>query len=129
MGIDAIVSLVAFFGPKIIDLAKGLIGRKNSPEQTLSSLAQTNPDALAKYIEAQAKLVEMQNASVNSDVSGEVWEWVSSVRALIRPIITMFGVIHIAIGHLNPDVPAIPDEAMYVYETAIGSWFGSRMLK
>jgi len=127
MGIDAIVSLVALFGPKIIDLAKGLIGRKNSPEQTLSSLAQTNPDALAKYIEAQAKLLEMQNASVNSDISGDVWKWVVSVRALIRPIITIWGVFHIAIAHLHPGAPAIPDEAMYVYETAIGSWFGSRI--
>jgi hypothetical protein len=127
MGIDAIVSLVSLFGPKLLDLVKGVVHRKDSPEQVLATLATTNPEALAKYIEAQAKLMEAQNASVNSDISGQVWEWVTSVRALIRPLITMFGIVHIAIAHLNPDVPAIPDEAMYVYETAICSWFGSRM--
>ena len=127
MGVDAILSLVSLFGPKLLDLVKGVIHKKDSPEQVLATLATTSPDALAKYIEAQAKLMEVQNAAVNSDVAGQVWEWVYSIRALIRPFITIFGIFHIAIAHIHPDIPAIPDEAMYVYETAICSWFGSRL--
>ena len=125
MGVDAIVSLISLFGPKVIDLFKGWVSKKNTPEQTLASLAQTNPDALAKYVEAQAKLVEVQNASVNADVSGQIWEWVSSVRALIRPIITLIGAGHIVFSWYTGK--PIAAEAMYVYETAIGSWFGSRL--
>jgi hypothetical protein len=127
MGIDAIVTLVSLLAPKAFDLAKGLFHKKDSPEQIVATLATTNPEALAKYIEAQAKLIEIQNASVNSDVAGEVWEWVYSIRALIRPAITVFGIVHIAIAHVVPDVPVIPDAAMNVYEMAIGSWFGSRL--
>ena len=108
-------------------MAKGLFGRKNSPEQTLASLAQTNPDALSKYIEAQAKLIDAQDRAVNADVSGQVWEWVSSVRALIRPLITVIAAIHIYFSWQTGK--AIPQEAMYIYETAIGSWFGSRLAK
>jgi hypothetical protein len=126
MGIDAIVALVSLLAPKVIDLVKGWFGSKNSPEQTLASLAQTNPDALAKYIDAQATLIKVQNESVNADISGTVWPWISSIRALVRPMITYFAIAHIALAHLHPDITTIPDSAMYVYETAIGSWFGSR---
>jgi len=128
MGIDAIVSLISFLAPKAFDLVKGWVHKKDSPEQVLATLANTNPEALAKYIEAEAKLMDAQNASVNADVAGPVWKWVYSVRALVRVLITVFGVAHIAVAHLHSGVEtAVPEEAMYVYEMAIGSWFGSRL--
>ena len=127
MGIDAIVSLVSLLAPKAFDLVKGLFHRKDAPEQVLATLATTNPDALAKYIEAQAAYAKVQNEAVNADITGNVPEWVSTIRALIRPAITIFAIIHIGINHLGTDKYPISESAMYIYETAIGSWFGSRL--
>lgn len=124
MGIDAIVALVSLFGPKLIDLVKGWFGSKNSPEQTIASLAQTNPEALAKYVEAQAKLIESQNESVNADITGTVSPWVSNIRAMIRPTITLVAVFHIVMAHYWK--MQIDSDTMYVYEAAICSWVGSR---
>ncbi len=130
MGIDAIVSLVSLLAPKAFDLVKGLFHRKDSPEQVMSALAQTNPDALAKYIQAQAEYAKVQNEAVNADITGTVPEWVSTIRALIRPLITFVAMIHIGINHLSSGPQYdINDNAMYIYEMAIGSWFGSRMVK
>jgi hypothetical protein len=127
MGVDAIVSLVSLLAPKAFDLMKGLFHRKDTPDQVLATLATTNPEAMAKYVEAQAKLVEAQNESVNADVTGTIPAWVSTIRALIRPTITIVGMAHIAINHIWDGPYEINDSAMYVYETAICSWFGSRM--
>ena len=127
MGFDAVISILSVFGPKLIDFAKIFLSKKNTPAETLASLAQSNPDALAKYVSAQAQLIAAENASVNADVAGQVWVWVDSVRALIRPSITILGAVHIILAwHAKTPVPA---EAMYLYETAIGSWFGSRLCK
>ena len=125
MGIDAVVSLVSLFGPKIIDTVKGWVHRKDSPEATLASLAQTNPDKLAEYVNAQAALITAQNASINADITGTPHQWVSDVRALIRPVITVIALGHIVFAHFNNI--AIPEAAMYTYEAAISSWFGSRL--
>jgi hypothetical protein len=125
MGIDAIVGLVSLFGPKVINVVSGWLGRKNSPEQTLASLAQSNPDALGKYVEAQASLIRAQNEAVNADVSGSISEWVSDVRALIRPVLTIAAIIHIVIAAYYK-IP-IEEGIRYTYESMICSWFGSRL--
>lgn len=125
MGIDAIVGLVSLFGPKIIDTVKGWLHRKDSPEATLASLAQTAPDKLAEYVNAQAALITAQNSGVNSDITGSVSVWVSDVRAMIRPFITCVAVIHIVYSSVSGT--AIPEQFRYTYEAAIGSWFGSRL--
>jgi len=127
MGIDAIVSLVSLFGPKLINMVSGLFGRKNTPEQTLASLAQANPDALGKYVEAQAALVRAQNESVNADVSGTISVWVSDVRAMIRPVITCTATAHLIYCGLHGCV--LDESTRYTYEMIIGSWFGSRLIR
>lgn len=127
MGIDAAVSIISLLAPKAFDLLKGLFHRKDAPEQVMAALAQTNPDALAKYIEAQAEYAKVQNEAVNADITGNVPVWVSTIRALIRPSITIFAIIHIGFNHFGHDEFPISDGAMYIYETAIGSWFGSRL--
>lgn len=125
MGIDAIVGLVSLFGPKIIDTVKGWIHRKDSPEGTMAVLANTNPAELSNYVKAQAELMRVQNEAVNSDVTGTVSEWVSDVRAMIRPIITVTAIGHIIYASVTHTV--IDPEFRYTYEAAIGSWFGSRL--
>ena len=127
MGLDAVVSLASLFGPKVIDLIKGIFHRKDSPEQVMSALASTDPKGLADYVNAQAALITAQNASINSDVTGTIPMWVSAVRAMIRPTITIIGAFHIVVAHFKGLI--VPQEAMYIYEGAIGSWFGSRLVK
>jgi len=127
MGVDAIVALVSLLGPKLIDLVRGWFGAKQTPEQVLAGLASTNPAALAQYVEAQAKLISAENASVNADISGTISVWVSDIRAMIRPFVTVVAAVHIVLAaHWKI---AIPQEAMYVYEAAICSWFGSKLSK
>jgi hypothetical protein len=125
MGIDAIVSLVSLFGPKLINLVGGIFGRKNTPEQTLASLAQANPDALGKYVEAQAALVRANNESVNADISGSISVWVANTRAMIRPVITVAAAAHTIYSGLHGI--NLDESTRYTYEVIIGSWFGSRL--
>ncbi len=125
MGVDAIVSLVSLFGPKIFDTIKGFIHRKDSPDATMAALAQTNPAELSNYVNAQAALITAQNASINADITGTPHQWVSDVRALIRPVITVIAMVHIIVAHFK-GIP-VPEAAMYTYEAAISSWFGSRL--
>jgi len=126
MGAEAIVGLISLFGPKLINLAAGIFGRKNTPEQTLASLAQANPDALGKYIEAQASLAKAQNEAVNADISGTISVWVANIRAMIRPVITVAASVHLIYTGINGYV--LPPEVMNTYVLIIGSWFGSRMI-
>lgn len=125
MGIDAVVGLVSLFGPKIINLVGGLFGRKNTPEQTIASLAQSNPDALGKYVEAQASLLRAQNEAVNADVSGTISVWVSDVRALIRPVLSLLAAVHLVYAYAHGVV--LDEGTRYTYEAMICSWFGSRL--
>lgn len=125
MGLDAVVTLVSLFGPKILDLVKGVIHRKDSPEATLASMAQTAPDKLAEYVNAQASLITAQNLGINADITGTVSVWVSNTRAMIRPFITIVALIHIIYANIAGII--IPDAFVYTYEGAIGSWFGSRL--
>jgi hypothetical protein len=127
MGIDAIVGLVSLFGPKLISLVGGMFGKKNSPEQTLASLAQSNPDALGKYIEAQATLLKAQNEAVNADVSGAISVWVSNVRALIRPALSVLAAVHLVYAYAHGTV--LDEGTRYTYEAMLCSWFGSRLAR
>lgn len=125
MGIDAAVTLISLFGPKLIDTVKGWVHRKDSPEATLASMAQTAPDKLADYVNAQAALITAQNAGINADITGAVSVWVSDVRAMVRPVITIIAIGHIIYANINGVI--IPEEFRYTYEAAISSWFGSRL--
>jgi hypothetical protein len=127
MDITAIVSLISLFGPKILSLIEGLFHKKDTQEETVATLATTNPDALAKYVEAQAKLAQVSNESVNADITGTVAPWVSNIRAMIRPSITLIAACHIVFAWIYP-THTIPPEAMTVYSVAISSWFGSKLI-
>ena len=146
MGIDAIVSLVSLFGPKVIDTVKGWVHRKDSPEATMASLAQTNPDALAKYVEAQASLVKARIEQFNQDMpissmNDNVPVWIVAMwwllrgyRAAIRPAVITVAFAHISYVVISsPEMVSaanslslIPEWIRYQYEVAISSWFGDR---
>lgn len=141
MGIDAIVGLVSLFGPKIIDLVKSWFGSKNTPEETLASLAQTNPQAIGEYCKGQAELIKAKVEQFNQDLPNEqvpegVWKWIASLRELleiyrgaIRPIVITIAFIHISyvLYVFGPEkLSLVPEWLRYQYEIAIGSWFGDR---
>lgn len=141
MGIDAIVGLVSLFGPKLIDMAKGLIHRKDSPEKTMASLAQTNPDALAGYVKAQADLIDARTRGFNQDMPKDrlpdnthwsissLWSLLVVYRGAIRPLVITAAFVHVyyvtakyGMAGLN----LIPEWIRYQYEIAVASWFGDR---
>lgn len=142
MGADAIVSLVSLFGPKLIDFAKGLFHRKNTPEETMASLAQTKPEALAEYVKAQAELIKARVEQFNQDLPDEqapastpVWiialrELLEIYRGTIRPAVITLAGVHITYVLIWDGGPvalaAIPEWVRYQYEVAINSWFGDR---
>jgi hypothetical protein len=141
MAIDAVVGLVSLFGPKLIDLAKGLFHKKDSPEQTMASLAQTKPEALAEYVNAQAALIKARIEQFNQDMPDNVTpegtpKWVIALRELleiyrgaIRPGLITVAAIHITYNlvALGPaSLQLIPEWVRYQYEIAISSWFGDR---
>jgi hypothetical protein len=142
MGIDVVVSLVSLFGPKLIDLVKGLVHRKDAPEATIASLAQTNPTALAEYVKAQAALIDARVRQFNQDLPAEqapaetpVWiialrELLEIYRGAIRPLVITVAGVHVTYVLIWGGGPAalalIPEWVRYQYEIAISSWFGDR---
>lgn len=129
MALDAVVTMASLFGPKIIDIAKGWFSRKNTPEQTINTLATTNPEALTAYIGALSQLVTARSAQFNQDISGTASQWLVNWRGSIRPAVVTFAFIHIGfitVWHGPDKITLIPEWWRYIYETAIGSWFGDR---
>jgi hypothetical protein len=142
MGVDVIVSLVSLFGPKLIDAAKGFFGKKNSPEETMASLAQTNPEALSQFVEAQAALTKARVEQFNQDLPESPTpentpRWIVAARELlevyrgaIRPLVITMAGAHITYvlvwGGGATALAAIPDWVRMQYEIAINSWFGDR---
>lgn len=146
MGVDAIVSLVSLFWPKVIDTVKGWIHRKDSPEATMASLAQTNPAALADYVKAQADFIRAKVEQFNQDMpvitlGDSVPQWVVALwwllriyRGWIRPGLITLAAIHVGYLTATANSPAeavsaissIPEWIRYQYEVATGSWFGDR---
>lgn len=140
-GIDAIVGLVSLFGPKLIDLVKGVIHRKDTPEQVMASLA-SNPAALTEYMRAQAELTRARAEQFNQDLPPEAptegaWKWIISLRELleiyrgaIRPLVVTIALVHITHtlywGGGPTALALIPEWVRYIYEIAINSWFGDR---
>jgi len=141
MGVDAIVGLVSLFGPKIMDMAKGLIHRKDSPEKTMASLAQTNPGALADYVKAQAELTRSRTEAFNQDMPKDrlpdnthwtissLWSLLVVYRGAIRPLVITAAFVHVywvTATHGMDGLNLIPEWIRYQYEIAVGSWFGDR---
>lgn len=135
MVLDAVVSLVSLFGPKVMDLVKGVVHRKDSPEATMAALAQTNPAELANYVHAQAALMTAQNESVKVRFSADmpdptlVPKWLVAWRSAIRPAIITISWVHITAtivmdGYTG--VATVPEWLRFIYESANASWMGDR---
>jgi hypothetical protein len=100
----------------------------DTPEATLSTLATTNPEVMVKYVDAQTKQMEAQIKYFNRDVVGEPHQWVVSLRAAIRPVVTaMCCGVAIADSTYSFVMGTPPTGAAIPAWTLVGSWFGSRL--
>lgn len=88
MGIDAILAIIGLVGPPVVDfIKKKFIPEENdTPERTMGTLATTNPDVLPQYITAMAGYFESMKGWFNRDVTGSPSQWVTDLRAAIRPL-------------------------------------------
>jgi len=127
MLLDAVVSLGSLLAPPLFKFVKDKFSPKTEKtvETTLSSLATSNPAAIPEFIKAQASLIEAQIKHFNRDVSGQVSVWVNNLRASIRPIYVIFGIVYF---FLTTYMDLKVDPCIRVtMETCINSWFGSRI--
>lgn len=137
MGVDAIIALVSLLAPPVIDLAKKLFVKpgKDTPEATMASLALSKPEALADYVKGLADYTKAQAEFFNRDVSGTLSQWVSNLRASIRPIGTILSLIilatlgFIALGGYTIDesMKGTLEGLRYTCEAIASSWFGTRI--
>lgn len=126
--IDAIISLTSLIAPPVFDfIKKKFLPKSNTPAATLSTLATTKPEVIPSFIDAQAKLLEAQTKYFNRDVVGSISTWVSNLRASIRPIYVIIGLLYFFTASYfdwNID-PCI----RYTMEVCVNSWFGSRIAR
>lgn len=123
---DIISSVGGLVFPPIMDFVKKkFLGKNDSPEATLSSLAMASPEKMDSYVDAQAKLLGAKTSYFNRDVVGEPSRWVIDLRASIRPCFVIISLIIIG-SSVQFDL-TVPQSFMSLCEVCVGSWFGSRI--
>lgn len=131
MGIDALITLGGILVPPVFDFIKKkfIKAGKDTPEATMSALATTKPETLAPYVQAMTGYIDAQIRFFNRDVVGTLPPWVSALRATIRPLVVVFGILHILLHGMFGDAFVLEEGIRFFYEANIGAWFGSRMVK
>ena len=131
MGLDLIASLGGLIVPPAFNLIKSIFVKKDrdTPEATMSALATTKPDILPEYVRAVVDHLKAKIEWFNRDVIGIPSQWVVNLRAAIRPITVIVGLIALILPAL-----VLGDEALkldpgtrHFFEVVISSWFGSRL--
>ena len=125
--LTAITGLLGVVIPPAFKLIRNMWGRKqDDPEEMIGVLAEDKPEALPEYLKGLAALYEAKKNYFNRDViDGDVWKWVKSFRALIRPtgVVVSFVVL---ILHYNGYI--VVDEASKATMAGwIGTWMGDRI--
>jgi len=131
MLIDAIISLGGLIVPPVFDFIKKkfIKSGKDTPEATMSTLATTKPDALAPYVTAMSEYIKAQVLFFNRDVVGTLPEWVSALRAVIRPSVVVIGLFHILLHGIFGERVVLDAGIRYFYEANISSWCGAKLTK
>jgi len=138
--LDVITVLGGLVVPPAFDFLKKKFvkAEKDTAERTIGSLATTNPETVAPYVDSLCKYVKAQGDFFNRDVVGEVSLWVRNIRALIRPlaVIASFSILGgMALAALfcsyTPPTPAAADLLVGLRvscEGVVSSWMGSRFI-
>jgi hypothetical protein len=131
MLLDAIVSLGGLVIPPVFDFIKKKFLKigKDTPEATMATLAVSKPEALGPYVEAMSGYLNAQVSYFNRDVIGTLPVWCSALRATIRPVVVIVGLLHFTLNSLYGAAVPLDAGVKYFYEANISSWFGARLSK
>ena len=132
MALDLIASLGGLIVPPVFDLVKKIFVKKgrDTPEATMSTLATTKPEILPEYLKAVVDHLKAKIDWFNRDVIGAPSPWVVNLRAAIRPITVIVGLIALIVPTLFlKEGVALDPGTRYFFEAVIASWFGSRLNK
>lgn len=126
-----LISLITTFGsviiPPLFSLVKGIFGKgkTESPEETISNLATTKPDAVAPYVEALSKYLTSQTQFFNRDVAGIPSAWVVNLRACIRPISVIIAFVILFMQVFK--FAQTPNPVVITCQVVIGNWIGTKI--
>lgn len=122
--------LIASVGGLVVSPLYDFIKKKflpagaDTPESTIGTLATTKPDAVPGYVDALAKLKEMEVKWFNRDVVGAVSTWVADLRAVIRPLTVVVSLVCLFLdGFGSIDIST---GARVTFEMCVTSWMGDR---
>src|SRR3990172_5966697 len=126
MIIDAVVSLASLVVPGLFDFAKKkfIKSEADTPERTMGSLATTKPEVLPAYTNALASLMQAQTDFFNRDVIGKPSWWVIDLRASIRPIVVVAGLVSLGLDAYT--VIFLTTGTRLFFEAIVSSWMGDR---
>lgn len=127
MMIDAVVSLASLIVPGVFDFVKKkfIKSEADTPERTLGSLAATKPEVLAEYTTALSTFYDAQTRYFNRDVSGTPSTWVTNLRATVRPVTVVVGLVFLLLGVFEQIT--LDKGTQLFFEAVIASWFGTRI--
>ncbi len=124
MILEAVTGLLGVIIPPAMKLIRNKWGKKqDDPEEMIGALAEDKPDILPQYLDALGRLYEAKKNYFNRDiVDTDIWKWVKSIRAAIRPVSVAISLLALVFysSHLDPATRA----AMGGW---IGSWMGDRI--
>jgi hypothetical protein len=126
MILDVAVSLAGLILPGVFDFVKKkfIKSESDTPERTMGSLATTKPEVLPAYTNALASLMQAQTDFFNRDVIGKPSWWVIDLRAAIRPIVVVMGLVSLGLDAYT--VIFLTDGTRLFFEAIVSSWMGDR---
>lgn len=127
--IDAGVALASMaMGPAFDFIKKKFVPASNdTPERTMGTLATTNPEVLPAFASAQAGLIEAKVKWFRRDVLGQTSQWVTDLRAAIRPITV---IVCLAIMFADGFALLTVDNSVRLFCISnVSNWMGARLVK
>jgi hypothetical protein len=103
---------------------KFIKSENDTVEATANSLATTNPEILPDYVRSMGDLKDSGVRWYNRDVIGNPSQIIVDIRAGIRPIVVMAGLLAL-LASGGPYFDLDPGTRIF-FEGVIGSWFGTR---
>ena len=127
--IDAGVALGSMaMGPVFDFLKKKFIPASNdTPERTMATLATTKPEIMPQFATAQAGLIEAKVKWFRRDVLGATSQWVTDLRAAIRPVTV---IACLAIMFADGFAMLSVDEQVRLFCISnVSNWMGARLVR
>lgn len=129
---EAITGIIGTVLPPAFKLIKNIFGKKSNqtPAEALDDIATTKPEILPQYVEALAKLGDMELKYFSRDVTQPLSQWVADLRAVIRPggvVISFILLLIDGIANAGWGTHAFDESTRAAYTGYIGTWIGDRI--